>query len=64
MVVGFVGVERIVGFMGVEFLVVHVVVDAHVLTKSAYSAKIRSSQFCLLRFAFDPWAQGVPCPSR
>ena len=32
------------------------VIDAHVLTKSAYSPKIGSLQFCLLWLVFGPWA--------
>ena len=47
MVVGFVGVERIAGLMIVDFVVVHVVVDASGLTKSAYSLKIGSLELFL-----------------
>ena len=47
MVVGFVGAECIVGFMEVEFMVVYVLIEAHVLTKSAYLLKTESSQLCL-----------------
>ena len=42
MVVGFVGVKCIVDIMGVEFVIIHVVVDVHVLTKSSYSSKTES----------------------
>ena len=49
------------GFVGVDFVVVHMFVDAHVLTKSAYWSKIGSSQFFLLRLVFGPWARGVAC---
>ena len=52
MVVGFAGVECIVGFVGVEFVVVHMVVSASVLTKSAYSSKTGSLQLRLLRSSF------------
>ena len=61
MVVGFVGAECVVGFMEVEFVVVHVLIDVHVLTKSTYSSKIRSLQLCLLWSFFEPWARGVTC---
>ena len=62
MVVRFVGTECIVGFMEVEFMVVHVSINAHVLTKSAYLGKTRYSQSCLLWSIFEPRAQGVACP--
>ena len=58
MVVGFVESECVVSFIEVEFMVVHVLIDAHVLTKSAYSSKIGSSQFCLLWSFFEPQARG------
>ena len=57
MVVGFVGVERIVGFM-----VVHMVVDAGGLTKSAYSLKIGSLQLRIFWFGFGLRVRGVTCP--
>ena len=57
----FVGVERIVGFVGVEFVVVHMVVGAHVLT-TANLVKTGSLQFNFLRSAFSPMAQGLACP--
>ena len=57
MVVGFVEAECVVSFMEVEFVIVNVLIDAHVLTKSAYSSKIRSSQFYLLWSFFEPQAR-------
>ena len=48
MVMGFVGVERIVGLMRVEY----VVVDADGLAKSAYSLKTVSLQLRLLQLGF------------
>ena len=60
MVVGFVGVERIVGFVGVKFVVVHVV-GANVLTKVAYSSNIESLQLCLLWSDSSRLARGVAC---
>ena len=62
MSVGLVGVERIASFMGVEFVVVHVLIDACVLTNFAYSPKTGFSQIRLLRSVFEPQTQGVACP--
>ena len=42
------------GFVEVEFVVVHVLIDAHVFTKSAYSPKTESSQFRMLWLVFGP----------
>ena len=56
------GVKRILGFVRMEFMVVHVVVDAHVLIKSTSLVKAGSLQLCLLWSAFSPRARGVACP--
>ena len=61
MIVGFIGVKRIMGFVGLEFVVVHVVIDVSGLAKSANSLKTRSLQLCLLRSGLDRWARGVTC---
>ena len=39
MVVGFVGRGVRVGLVKIEFVVIHVLIDAHFLTKFAYSPK-------------------------
>ena len=54
--------EHIVGFMGVEFVVVHMVVDASVLTKSTYSSNTGSLQLCLFRLGFGRQARVVAHP--
>ena len=41
------------GLVGVEYVVVHVMVNADGLAKSAYSLKTESLQFHLLRSGFD-----------
>ena len=49
------------GLMIVDFVVVHVVVDASGLTKSAYSLKIGSLELRLLWLGFSRRAQGMAC---
>ena len=44
----------IVGFVGVEFVVIHVMVNASILTKFAYSLKIGSLQLHLHQSGFGP----------
>ena len=47
------GVERIEDFVGVEFVVVHAVVGADSLAKSAYSLKTESLQLHLFWSGFS-----------
>ena len=51
----------VVGFVEVEFVVVHVSISAHVLTKFASSAKVESLQLYLMWSVFGPRTRGVPC---
>ena len=52
----------VMGFVGVEFMVVHMVVGASVLIKSACSLKTGYLQLRLFRSGFGPQAQEVACP--
>ena len=61
MVVGFMGVERIVGLMRVEYVVAHMMVDVSSLAKSAYLLKTGSLQLRLLRLGFGRRVRGMIC---
>ena len=56
MVVGYVGAKSVVGFMEVEFVVVHMSIDVHVLTKFGDSTKTGSLQLYLLWSVLGPQA--------
>ena len=57
MVIEVVGMECIMGVIGVEFVVVHVSINVHILTKSALLTKTGSSQ--LYQLWSDIWLVGL-----